>query len=46
MTDKELVELRAAAARLFYNDNRDSGDFKLLIAFIERIYEKEKPPTT
>ena len=45
MTLTELTELRAAAARLLYSDDRKAEDYDLLIAFIERVYEKEKPPT-
>lgn len=45
MTHTELIELRAAAARLLYSDDRKAEDYNMLIAFIERIYEKEKPPT-
>ena len=45
MTLAELTELRAAVARLLYSDGRKAEDYDLLIAFIERVYEKEKPPT-
>ena len=29
------VELKAAAARLLYNDNRDSADYEMLIKYID-----------
>ena len=32
------VELRAAAARLMYNDNRDIRDYYLLIDFIDGTF--------
>lgn len=45
MTNTELVELRAAVGRLMYSDNRTVEDYDKLITFIERVYQKEKPPT-
>ena len=32
-----MTELRAAAARLMYNDNRDTADYNDLIAFIDSM---------
>ena len=33
--DMNKIELRAAAARLLYNDNRDSADYEMLIRYID-----------
>ena len=33
------VELRAAAARLMYGDNRDTADYNMLIDFIDKIFK-------
>lgn len=44
------TDLRAAAARLLYCDNRDTADYDMLIAFIDETFrekeEREKPPLT
>lgn len=41
------VELRAAAARLMYSDNRDIRDYNKLIDFINSHFQPEKAkPTT
>ena len=41
------AELRAAAARLLYSDNRDTADYYMLIEFIDSIFREKpnKPPT-
>ena len=46
------TELRAAAARLLYSDNRDTADYNMLIDFIDSTFREkqgqvapEKPPT-
>lgn len=33
----KIIELKAAAARLLYNDNRDTADFKALVDFIDHV---------
>lgn len=40
----DFLELKAAAARLMYGDNRDIRDYNALIEFIENI-EKESGET-
>lgn len=41
------TELKAAAARLLYSDNRDTADYNMLIEFIDSIFREKtnKPPT-
>lgn len=41
------TELKAAAARLLYSDNRDTADYYMLIEFIDSIFQGKpnKPPT-
>ena len=34
----DQIELRAAAARLMYNDNRDIRDYYMLIDFIDMVF--------
>lgn len=38
----DILELRAAAARLLYNNNRDTADYNALISFIEGVDSKTK----
>ena len=33
----DKVEMKAAAARLLYNDNRDTADFDALVGFIDSV---------
>lgn len=42
MSGYDQIELRAAAARLMINDNRDIRDYNLLIEFIDDIFRTEK----
>ena len=37
----DQIELRAAAARLMYNDNRDIRDYYMLIEFIDECFGNE-----
>lgn len=39
------TELRAAAARLLYNDNRDTSDYNMLIDFIDNYFDNQQPTT-
>ena len=35
MIDMDKIELRAAAARLLYNNNRQSSDYDMLVEYID-----------
>lgn len=37
-----ITDLRAAAARLLYSDNRDTADYNLLIEFIDSAFREKK----
>lgn len=39
---KNKTELRAAAARLLYNDNRDTSDYNMLIDFIDNYFDNQQ----
>ena len=43
MTREEAVELKAAVARLMYESNKDSGDFNMLVDFIDEAYSALRP---
>lgn len=42
---KNKTELRAAAARLLYNDNRDTSNYDMLIDFIDNYFDNQQPTT-
>lgn len=45
MTREEMSELKAAVARLMHDNNKDSGDFNMLVDFIDETYSTLCPIT-